>query len=482
MSHHNLPGKHAGLADWFNAAGVESKREVIEVAYTHSITPVPWSEEQLAGWLGETPGRHGLPNKALAVQMIATLHITARQKGKFLFNREDFIDHANLFLASPACSFHSTPLTDDQIWDILGPDDDQSPSFPVWSFELRGRVYPRPPERLFGRSQDQQALVSRLESSPAVALVGVGGEGKTALGWYGAVQAVSEQLCYDMAWFTDKRYLIDLNGRRVDIPGTPSDQDFLEEILRGMAVRFRWSNVMGAVGQKLIDKCADRLRAGRYLVVVDNLETVEASANVARQLVDMVVPHGLKAGLASRVLFTSRQQVAQYGCTDLAVHGLSVEASTAYLDHLVAGWCPDHPLSAGQTAALAHASKGNPQLLLIAARRWAQRLDHAVIDETITALSSGRDDVLGMLFEPLIGALSADAPVFARLIAQACINNRMELDGRELHDLYRAAKLDGPFNDLTNELIDHCVLSSLGGGRYTMHPLVRAYLVGSGGV
>lgn len=481
MSHHSLPGKHSVLAEWFSAAGVESKREVIEVAQTNGITPVPWTEAQLAAWLGETPGRQGLPNPTLAVQMMATLHIIARRKGSLLFNHDDFIDHGNLFLASAACSFHGGMLTSDQVWDILGPDENHGPSFPVWSFKLRGKVYPRPPERLFGRESDQRALVSRLESSAAVALVGVGGEGKTALGWYGAVQAVSEQLCYDMAWFTDKRYLIDLNGKRVDIPGTPSDQDFLEEMLRGLAVRFRWSEAMGAVGDSLINRCADRLRAGRYLVVVDNLETVEASANIARQLVDMVVPHGLRAGFASRVLFTSRQQVAQYGCTELAVHGLSVEASIAYLHHLVAGWCPDHPLSSGQAAALAHASKGNPQLLLIAARRWAQRLDHAVIDETITALSSGRDNVLALLFEPLIGALSADAPVFARLIAQASIT-RMELGGRELHDLYRAAELDGAFNDLTNELIDHCVLSSLGGGRYTMHPLVRAYLVGSGGV
>ncbi|MCU0465477.1 MAG: hypothetical protein MUF38_13025 [Anaerolineae bacterium] len=479
MSHHNLPGKQSLLADWFSAAGVESNREVIEVAHTHGITPVPWSEAQIAAWLGETPGRPGLPNLTVAVQMIATLRFIARRNGKLLFNREDFIDHANLFLASPACSFYGGTLTDDQVWDILGRDDDQPPSFPVWSFELRRRVYPRPPDKLFGRTDAQRALVSCLESSPAVALVGVGGEGKTALGWYGAVQAVTEQLCYDMAWFTDKRYLIDLHGKRVDIPGTPSDQAFFEEMLRGLAVRFRWSDVMGAVGDNLINKCADRLRVGRYLVVVDNLETVEASATVARQLVEMVVPHGLKAGLASRVLFTSRQQVGQYGCTDLLISGLSVEASTAYLHHLVAGWRPDHPLSAGQATALAHATKGNPQLLLIAARRWAQRLDHAVIDETITALSSGRDDVLGMLFDPLIEALSAEAPVFARLIAQACVN-RMEVSGHELADLYRAAGLAGKFDHLTNELIDHCVLSPLNGGRYTMHPLVRAYLVGGG--
>lgn len=480
MGNQSVPSKSWALRDWLTEAGVQRDVEVIDTAQALKVTVQRWDSARLSEWLGNSQ-RHtpGLPNQTTAIQMMTVLHHIAKRNGKKLFTREDFLEHANIFLMSDACKFIPTPLTTQDVWDIIGDLNDQ-PDMPstIWAFELRRRVYPTPPTRLFGREQKQEYVLSSLLEHEVVILAGVGGEGKTALGWHAAVQAVREGICHEMAWFTDKRYLINIDGKRENIPGTPSDQDFFITTLRELARRFNWSDAFAADDAALVSRCADHLRRGSYLVVIDNLETVEASETVAGTLMDMVTPTG-RERVGSRIILTSRQRVESMSYRNVMITGLDQAAGRGYLSHLNDIWNPMFPIPESLEKRLITSTHGNPLLLTLVARRWAQRPALEMIEETISGLEGGTDSMFSAVFTPLLEALPPEAPVLARYIAHHCIED-MRVDYPELRELYLYSRLETPINELITLLVKNCVLSAAGGNTYTMHPLVRAFFIGQG--
>src|SRR5690606_19621529 len=103
-------------------------------------------------------------------------------------------------------------------------------------------------------------------------------------------------------------------------------------ILLSMAIRFGWSDLLGRQEHQIQNHCADRLSKAFYLIVVDNLETIDDSDMVVRRLQDMLKRRGKT--LTSRALVTSREQVQQADLWRVSIGGIDTQDRVNYIRHL----------------------------------------------------------------------------------------------------------------------------------------------------
>lgn len=149
--------------------------------------------------------------------------------------------------------------------------------------------------RFVGRTDDLEAVKSRLTESRLVTLTGLGGVGKTRL-----ALKISHEL---VETFDDGAWWIDL--------ASLEDPDLVvQTVAKVLGVR-------DAPGQPLLETLSDQLKPKRLLLVLDNCEHVlEASAQLAKTL--------LEACPQLNVLATSRDDLGLVGETQWAVGPLSL--------------------------------------------------------------------------------------------------------------------------------------------------------------
>lgn len=186
-----------------------------------------------------------------------------------------------------------------------------------------GNLPEKPPyDRLVGREEVLTILTDVLQTlagKQVVVVSGLGGIGKTALA-YEVVKRVMQSGGFErLAWETVKSEEftgIDIRVRSQQTISFPS------VLASYYARQLGLESLSTQPSDVLYNRLRDTLRSGRHLIVLDNLETLEAAQNVARQLYEMVSPG------ESRVLITSRERlVDEYFVYDYFVRGLSEPAS-----------------------------------------------------------------------------------------------------------------------------------------------------------
>lgn len=193
--------------------------------------------------------------------------------------------------------------------------------FPDLGTLIRNLPEKPPYDRLVGREEVLTLLTDILQTlsgKQVVVISGLGGIGKTAIA-YEVVKRVMQSGRFErLAWETVKSEEFTGTDIRVRSQQTISFPSVLASYARQLGLE----SLITQPPDVLYTRLRDTLRSGRYLVVLDNLETLEAAQDIARQLYGMVSPG------ESRVLITSRERLVDESFVyDYFVRGLSEPAS-----------------------------------------------------------------------------------------------------------------------------------------------------------
>ena len=481
-----LPNTDWTLVDWFEAAGVvtdsDIAKEVVALALV-ADNDSSWTVQRINETKNGTHKRAaGIIHREDALIYITALKSVAQRTGSQLFAPARFEQDAGIFLSSAACRQKFAGPNDSEIRAIfLSTNSQQSlPEKDAYS-SLRAKVQPAPPQDLFGRTQDIDRTESALSESPVVVIDGVGGDGKTALAWHTALHLIAHRRFSNFDWTTDKRNFITPDGQIIAIPASDAHETFLEKVLISVCRRFGWYDLMGSRNSKLIDGCADKLRSGRYLIVVDNLETVDAADEIVRQLLDMLTPQFRKEPISSCALITSRKQVVHPDVSNVSIVGMDTEARVPYIRHLMQQW-QINDVSDAACQQIAKQTDGNPLFMQLALRRYSLMPTDTMLDELSDVLTGDKEKIFFALFGNLLNILNKYIACFAQMIAYEVTYSKDGVTIRDLQTLWQNVIAESDtvtttFENAVQELWNNRILNSVPNGYFTMHALIRSYLM-----
>jgi hypothetical protein len=178
--------------------------------------------------------------------------------------------------------------------------------------------------QFIGRNTEIQTLLSALthtEAYPIVAIDGIGGTGKTALAREVASRALSSNTFYAVVWETAKP--ADFTGTGIEmVQHSEVDIDNLLDLIGRKLGHYEVGGQRSTPAKR--DLIKGILNEERYLVVIDNLETIQGY----RELI------GWLEGLFdnSKALLTTRQKVSEFSFVrSLSLGGLEPGESVQFL-------------------------------------------------------------------------------------------------------------------------------------------------------
>ncbi|MDW8300483.1 MAG: NB-ARC domain-containing protein [Anaerolineae bacterium] len=335
--------------------------------------------------------------------------------------------------------------------------------------ELYQYVFPSPYYPIIGRERDMSELIDRLinQKLPVVCVVGTVGDGKTELVWHVVCRAVDEGHFSAFDWVADRSMYIDSNGnpRPTGLPPLTTSA-----IYNSMVRHFAWDDLKLCVTD-LAERCAKRFREGHYCLVLDNMETQEQLERFLRELSLLVQPNPPRT---SRILVTSRVQVSAPFVDYMPLRGLERDAALEYIKHIESR-SQGIVISSTDRELLAERTGGNPLFIQIALARYAKngRNMRQVVDQM--RQGSGFFATFQNLFGELYQALSDAAKRVA--LSAAHYTEEITRDDLEADAAHYLADLDLFEQALTELAAQHVLKPSEVVGCYTIHPLMRAYLV-----
>lgn len=471
--------------DWFRAAGVTSDVEFADVAAYTGVSnhDSPWDTKRI----NETRNRvTGISKRQQALQWITVLKTIAERNGIALFAPERIENDIATFLCSKACKEQYAGASNSELRDIFKysmPDEEDEQEAPIYA--LRNRVHPPPPRKLIGRDIDFSRVLESLGNNPITAIDGIAGDGKTSLAWVCAVQGYQSRLYTNFDWVTDKRHILNLSGELIPTFIPEDDISFFENMLISLCRRFGWQDLLGARDERLINKCADRLRAGRYLLVVDNIESVADSENIIYQLTDMLMPLSPIEPISSRALITTREQISHPNVSRVPIVGIEEAARHQLINYLQDLWHIQPHLSELQVAKLAEITGGNPLFIQFALQSYQLFSTSQNFDALFERLTEHQNETFSLLIESVIIKLSPLSVKFAKTIALELAIAREETTDEDLRYIWSSigeSDHEGrQFIATLRELISHRIINWSGNHKrnYTMHPLIQSYFLGS---
>lgn len=479
---HPYPNETWTLIDWFNAVKVKADAEFADEAMRLGITDKnnPWHPNRINEAKNGTKTRPpGIIGRDLALDYVAVLKSIAHRNNITLFTAERLEYDVSLFLRSKACREKYAPPSHEE-FQALFKHSSAHKQINGTVHNLRSRVHPSPPMVLFGRDKDLLSVKKALNKSPVVLINGVAGDGKTTLAWYSAIHATQSKRFTAFDWTTDKRYVVDAYGHLIPIKENETEISFFNKLLISLCRQFNWVELFGAQDNQLINGCADRLRSGRYLIVVDNLESVENSTAIIRQLLDMLSPLGTDEPLSSRALITSRQQVFDPNLSLVSIGGIDELERMAYITALQDTWEVKKRLSEAQSQEIARLTNGNPLFMQIAVRRYAMMPN--TIDEILADIAEGKHQAFNTLFQPLTEILKPEVLCFVIHLAHELSISEGLFNSDDLFVIWNnlntnSDNKDRSFISALSELVSHRIVSINDFEGYSMHPLIRSYLM-----
>lgn len=491
-----LPNRNWDLTDWMRATGAESYAQMARVASELGLTnPAArtldiYSERRIRDWATK-----GLNDYDVALDIIKILRAIAQKNRSIIFNYGNLALHARIFLKSKAGRPEWDTPSQDQIWEICkvasGLNNEIETELGNYDrfLDLRTRVRPAIPWRLYGREQATRQVLERIEQHPVTIIASTAGSGKTALAWHTAMIAYQEGLVTDIDWTTDKRQVMDADGQIYIYEDRSLDEN---EIIKSIAARFGWDDVLSKPPDKWVGACADHLRKVRHLIVVDNLETVSDQKAVVNMLQDMLTPLGSRAPIASRALITSRVDVESPEPARLDIGGLEPEGSKQYILDLQTRWNISNPLSAEEAVHLAEATRHNPLFIQIALRRYETG---NTLEQITSDLNTGENfKAFRTLFEPLIMDLTPSAmaiAAFAALktwrtgsgtISRSELRHHWQAFCQSKNILPQPEQQEEKFSEDLLSLVRKRIMNSIPSttqnqSLYAFHPLIQAYFL-----
>jgi hypothetical protein len=416
---------------------------------------------------------NGIPKRSQALPFIAALGRVAEQNDIELLNNGSLHEHARIFLISAACRQPFSWLTEEERVHLAF-----GRKFAIENYVAEQARFVRPPAppegKLRGRALDLDRVLAALRESPICSIDSIAGNGKTALAWFAANRAVQRGLVTQFSWTTDKRVLINPKTAAVQVVAE-QPLDFTR-ILHTMAVRFNWLDVASAPDDDLVELCRQRLQRGLYLIIIDNLETIDQHQEVVERLSVILQPQGDLSPQMSRALLTSREQVDLTGCVRVPIEGLDRTASHEMIRDLEPGLLGQRVdrLSDAQIDQLHHATHGNPLFLRIALAHY--NLYSRRFEDILEYLRTGTN--FNHAFDNLFRSLYAGLSDEARWLAELAVGYN-EITYLNLSQAFFAAGGTREEFDLAlGQLISLRIFDgyTTGETEYVFHPLIRAYI------
>jgi hypothetical protein len=294
---------------------------------------LPWSEMLIvAQHLAESPA----PNPDLAVKEVLLEALNAMEEhaggGSAQILRLRFLHGLTATATAHRLNFSKDMVYKRQRTAI------QDLAHSLWQAEVEtrsikerrvvGRLEIKEPPRLFGVDDKLAELTAALATGPSpwlVAVVGIGGIGKTSLA-DAAVRALAVSPAYaDIAWISARQeHFVLWDGLQERPEGVPAltVEALLDAIIEQLGFR---ELTRFPLSQKQ-EHLRARLKAQPYLVVIDNLETAADYRALVPDLQGLVNP--------TRFLLTCRHSMHDFpGILNLSLDELSAADSLALLRH-----------------------------------------------------------------------------------------------------------------------------------------------------
>ncbi len=329
-----------------------------------------------------------------------------------------------------------------------------------------------PYDRLIGRDDTLKAVITEILNPTGkwlVSISGLGGIGKTALAYETVKQIMISSRFEKLVWETAKSE--ELIGSRVQHRRKRPLQ--FTEILAGYARQLGLEALSTRPPEILISGLTQAFRSGNVLIVLDNLESLEAAQEVARELYGMVSPG------RSRVLITSRERLADEAfVADFYLKGLSeAESTTLLLGEAKARHAEALLHAAPDVGKRVYESTGGMPLAIKLIVR--QSILGIAIDDELRRISEAADEeelyhfIYEALWEKLSGRahrLLIAAATYATAVLRSMLQPVSELTDSEFHqaviELVRASLL---------EVTPHVLAAQQ---QYDIHPMTRWFVTG----
>lgn len=483
----NLPMRQWDLKRWFEEVRISNiKQQVIEFQHHGEIYrphPGTWTHNVFT-WTTV-----GISNREDAIMMIAILNYYASLNRLPVMNCQNLREHSTIFLRSAACKPNNN-------WKDLDLRELEAicPSS-CNERELIAHVHPHPQDHLFGRDRDMDGLLHMLTDRQVVAVVGNGGEGKTALVWHAAQKTKNDRIfqCFD--WVTDKRFILNLETQEEVYTGEQGiDTDFTSQIIDSMLNRFRhvdpsWEKVIDEIplaGRRL-KLCQELLVGGNFLLVIDNIETTAAHNQIVRFLLDLLTDS--KSSTRSRALVTSREPVMKYTINQQGIYklkGLEKRYAVQMMNAVQRDF--EQRLPTDECEQIAEKTAGNPLFILISLYRYHLEPTREEFKRIVVDIEAGRSKAFVFLFKPLVDRLSVKGSLsLARLIAASpTMSASRQFVEQAWQKIYvkifkqntDPGEIAFALNEAILELIRNGIISVNSQEVYSMHPLIGRYFRG----
>ena len=230
-----------------------------------------------------------------------------------------------------AWQLYDTQATRDEILDALS----QPPyltkvldSLPKYHLNYNMAIINLPPktyEKLIGRTNElTQIILPRLrqkEQNNILAIVGLGGMGKTALA-YETVEQVRQENIFD--------YIVWISAKQEHFVGGSTQQSHLnfttfDDVLSQIGQQCHHIDIIKMPIEQKKSKVKELLTKYHVLIVLDNLETVEENQAIVHKLWEI---RG-----QSKLLLTSRHRIDHTQIITINLQGLSEKEGISFLKH-----------------------------------------------------------------------------------------------------------------------------------------------------
>ncbi len=319
---------------------------------------------------------------------------------------------------------------------------------------------------LFGVTESVKLVAELLrdEKVSFVSIEGIGGIGKTTLANAVASQMATSGDWDDILWISARHQWLTEHGEmRADDQSARS----LYEILAKMAEQLGLTHLAGLTSQDKLLEMRKLLLTSPYLVVIDNLETVDD----VRELLPSLMP---LAG-ATRFLFTSRQSMAPFGHVHvIPVKALSLGDSRGLLESELRrqGRLPN--ISDELMTQLYQTIGGLP----LAIKLTAAQMRHLPLTEIVAQLKRATRDVPGRLYTYIYRRSWQMLDDMGRQLLLDLLD--ISSLGESLDWLKMMSALpDDLFEKALSQLLDHSLLemnSEAGETKYWLHRLTVTFL------
>ena len=352
--------------------------------------------------------------------------------------------------------------------------------------ELRQTLSPMPFQRysrFIGRRDKIDLVLKKIDEkgvNPIIAIDGIGGVGKTALAYEIAKHALDQNLVEAVVWESDRP------DEFVGGAGLPATEEIdINDLLNNIGRHLGFFDIFNLPQAQKVAFLKQALNErDRYLIIVDNLDTMKGYRDVALCLGQIVS--------LTKVVLTSRVRVDQINIFEVGLSGLAREESIEFLrEEGAARGDSGKAIQYASDDALQQiwkATEGMPLAMkLIVGQVSHSSLSHVLhrLEDFRSSGHTGRSStmVFSDFYQYIYKATWEALPEIDQSIL-IYLSSYDPIEGARYSSLVQSVQEDmglsqDELDDSVSDLIDFSLVTVVeepGERRYTLHPLTRNYI------